>query len=224
MKKLSLFWAPVLLVLLLFSGCLEYTQDGEINRDGSGEMKIRYSFSGPDMQKRELAGQYDTLNIRREHTNEAYTFKKISSGFDEKGNWFAEIEIAFKNVNDLSKAKMFNRFEFNFTDGAAGQYKFTQYIRPPSDLNKGGRGFDETFYYRFDGEVVSHNAQKVEGDTYIWHFALNEIGDGKYIEATFAPAPPFNYFYLIAGCVVVVIAAVWVLIKRKMKKESTAEI
>ena len=39
----------------------------------------------------------------------------------------------------------------------------------------------------FSGEVVTHNAPKVEGRTLVWDYTLAEIGSGKTISVTFIP-------------------------------------
>lgn len=217
MKRYFLATALIFTISFLISGCLEYTQKAEIMRDGSGSMTIRYSFPPGSDLGRTYAQRFDTATIRREVTEEAYTIKKISTQMKEGDQWSAEIEITFKNVSDLNSTRLFNRFDIFFGDGAAGQMKFSQYLKPLPDKPDPRNPVKQTFIFEFDGEMITHNAHKTDGNKYIWEFTLDQIGDGKYIEATFAPQEP-NYivFYIIGG-VLVVAAAGFILFRRKKR-------
>lgn len=217
MKRYSLATALIFTISFLISGCLEYTQTADIMRDGSGSMTIRYSFpSGSDLG-RTYAQRFDTATIRKEVTEEAYTIEKISTQMKEGDQWSAEMEITFKNVSDLNSTRLFNRFDIFFGDGAAGQMKFSQYLKPLPDKPDPRNPVKQTFIFEFDGEMITHNAHKTDGNKYIWEFTLDQIGDGKYIEATFAPQEP-NYivFYIIGG--VLVVAAVGFVLYRRKKR------
>ncbi|KAA0252703.1 MAG: hypothetical protein EDM75_12055, partial [Chlorobiota bacterium] len=102
MKRYLSVLFPLLLLSFLSTGCLDYTQEGEIRRDGSGSMTIRYSFPPGSVQGRELAQRFDTATIRKDFTFEGYTIKKISSEMKEGDQWSAEMEIEFKTVTDLN--------------------------------------------------------------------------------------------------------------------------
>lgn len=215
MKRYFLATALIFTISFLTSGCLEYTQTAEIMRDGSGSMTIRYSFPPGSEPGRTYAQRLDTATIRKEFTEEAYTIKKISTEMKEGDQWSAEMEITFKNVSDLNSTRLFNRFDIWFGDGAAGQMKFSQYLKPVPEKPDPRNPVKQTFIFEFDGEMVTHNAHKTDGNKYIWEFTLDQIGEGKYIEATFAPQEP-NYFvfYLIGG-VLIVAAVGFVLYRRK---------
>lgn len=215
MKRYLLATALLLTVSFLTTGCLDYTQTAEIMRDGSGSMTIRYSFPPGSVQGRELAQRFDTATIRKDFTFEGYTIKSISNEMKEGDAWSAEMEIEFKTVTDLNASPLFNRFDIFFEDGAAGQVKFSQHLKPQPEKPDPRNPVKQTFIFEFDGEMVTHNAQKTDGDKYIWEFTLDQIGDGKYIEATFAPQEPNYFVYYLIGGVLVVAAAGFVLYRRK---------
>ncbi len=209
----------LLVISLLFAGCLNYSQETVLNRDGSGTMKITYSFPPGSEQGRALSQELDTAKIRERIQDTLFTIKKLSTKMAEGDAWSATLEIEFKSIQDLNNTRLFNMFDISYTDGAAGQKKFMQYLKPASEKVDPRMEFKRTFTFEFDGEMVTHNAHKVEGDKYIWEFKYNEIGDGKYIEATFAPQEPDYIVIYILGALVLVAGVVLFLIKRRKEKQ-----
>lgn len=215
MKRYFLATALIFTLSFLVTGCLDYTQTAEIMRDGSGSMTIRYSFPPGSELGRTYAQRFDTATIRKQVTEGAYTINRISTQMKEGDQWSAEIDISFKNVMDLSATRLFNRFDIYFGDGAAGQMKFQQYLKPLPDKPDPRNPVKQTFIFEFDGEMITHNAHKTDGKKYIWEFTLDQIGDGKYIEATFAPQEPTYFVYYIIGGVLVVVMVGFFFYRRK---------
>ena len=218
MKRYLLATALLVTVSFLTAGCLDYTQEGEIKRDGSGSMTIRYSFPPGSEMGRTYAQRFDTATIRKEVTEEAYTIKKISTQMKEGDQWSAELEIEFKTVTDLNATRLFNRFDIWFGDGAAGQIKYTQYLKPTPEKPDPRNPVKQTFIFEFDGEMVTHNAHKTDGDKYIWEFTLDQIGEGKYIEATFAPQETNYLVFFLPGVAIIFGVAIWFALSRRKKK------
>jgi len=221
MKLNALTFSILLFVSLVTAGCLNYSQETQLNRDGSGMMKLSYSFPAGSQQGRELSQQLDTAEIRKRIQDTLFTINKISTKTGEGGAWSVQLEIGFKSVEALNNTRLFNMFDISFQDGAPGQKKFLQYIKPSSERPDPRIEFTRTFIFEFDGETITHNAHKVDGSRYIWEFKFNDIGDGKYIEATFAPQEP-NYivFYILGGLLVVAVLVFFLLKRRRVKPAS----
>lgn len=218
MKLNGLSFYIILVSSLMIAGCLNYSQETQLNRDGSGNMKLSYSFPAGSQQGRELSQQLDTAEIRKQVQDTLFTINKISTKTGEGGAWSVQLEIGFKSIEALNNTRLFNMFDISFQDGAPGQKKFLQFIRPSSERPDPRIEFTRTFIFEFDGEVITHNAHKVDGSKYIWVFKFNDIGDGKYIEATFAPQEPNYIVFYILGALVVVAGLGFFMLKRRKTK------
>ncbi|MBP9123936.1 MAG: LPXTG cell wall anchor domain-containing protein [Ignavibacteriaceae bacterium] len=218
MKNIFILFATVVLFGGMLSGCLNYTQKTVLNRDGSGTMKLGYAFPAGSQTGRTIAQEFDTAKIRKEIFDTLFTIDKIETKIDSGDALTININISFKNIRDLHNTKLFNMFDISLEDGAPGQMKYQQYIRPSGEKPDPRVLFFRKFIFEFDGEMITHNAHRQEGDEYIWEFRYDEIGDGKYIEATFAPQPP-NYLpiYIAVGAVLVAVGG-FILIKKRKKK------
>ncbi len=218
MKNIFILLLSVLLFGVLLPGCLNYTQKTELNRDGSGTMKLVYAFPAGSQTGRTITQEFDTARIRKEIFDTLFTIDKIETKVDSGDALTININISFKNIRDLNNTRLFNMFDISLEDGAPGQLKYQQYIRPSGEKPDPRILFIRKFIFEFDGEMITHNAHRQEGDEYIWEFKYDEIGDGKYIEATFAPQEP-NYLpiYIVIGVVLVGIGG-FILFKKRKKK------
>jgi hypothetical protein len=224
LKKQSIFFTLLFLMsfAIILTGCLDYTQESQINRDGSGTMKLSYSLPPGSEQGRTLAQEFDTATIRTRLKDTAYTIVSLTRTMDSTDAFSVVIEISFNDIRLLNSAQLFNRFDLSFEDGAPGQKKFSQYIRPQSDKVNPRMQFLSKFIFEFDGQMITHNAHKVEGDKYIWEFKVQDIGDGKYIEATFAPQDTNYTPFIIAGVVAIflIFAIGFFIVQKKIQKAS----
>jgi hypothetical protein len=180
------------IIILSFQGCLNYIQDVHLYPDGSGKMKITYWMKSPDNENISIINKLGIFvpdSIRHEFTSPYSSINNIEVYADTTDSTtHAIIDLSFTHIDSLNKAKAFFGAEFSLKDGAAGQKVFSQFIPPYAT----GFGIDRSAYhvtykYTFSGEVVTHNAPKVEGRTLVWDYTLAEIGSGKTISVTFIP-------------------------------------
>ena len=121
----------------------------------------------------------------------------------------AVIKFLFTNIDSLNNIKAFSEANFSLRDGAAGQKIFSQFIPPiATGFGMDGSNYNVTYKYKFSGEIITHNAQKIEGQTLTWHYTLAEIGRGKTISVTFRPyklkETPF-WIYIVSGVVLLIV-------------------
>ncbi len=182
----------ITIFIFTFQGCLNYIQDVRLYPDGSGKMKITYWMKSPDNENVSIINKLGIFipdSIRHEFTSPYSSINNIEVFADTTDSTtHAVIDLSFTHIDSLNKAKAFFGSEFSFKDGAAGQKVFSQFIPPYAT----GFGIDRSAYhvtykYTFSGEVVTHNAPKVEGRTLVWDYTLAEIGSGKTISVTFIP-------------------------------------
>ena len=181
-----------LILILFFQGCLNYIQEVKLYPDGSGKMKINYWMKSPDNENVSIVDKMGIFNpdsIRNEFTSPFSSIDNIEVYADTTDSTtHAVIDLSFTHIDSLNKAKAFSGSEFSLKDGAAGQKVFSQFIPPYAT----GFGIDRSAYhvsyrYTFSGEIITHNAPKVEGRTLVWDYSLAEIGSGKTISVTFIP-------------------------------------
>ena len=155
-------------------------------------------------------GIFNADSIRNEFSSKYTKIENVEVFSDTTDSTtHAVIKLSFSNIDSLNYIKAFSEANFSLRDGAAGQKIFSQFI-PPIETGFGidGSNYNVTYKYVFSGDIITHNAQKVEGQTLIWHYTLAEIGRGKTISVTFRPfklkETPF-WIYIVSGFVLLIV-------------------
>jgi len=185
-----------LVLSLIFAGCLDYQQEVSLYPDGSGIMNIRYWMKIQDSSALSSVNQINFFN--RDSLKQSFkskfisikdTVKDIKTFYDTTTKMYhVDIKLYFTHIDSLNKTRPFAESNFSLQDGAAGQKVFSQYIPPASSgLAIDASHFQVTFIYSFPGEIIAHNATKVDEKKklYIWSYSLNELGKGKTISVTY---------------------------------------
>jgi hypothetical protein len=201
------------LLIITFSGCLNYIQDVNLYPDGSGTMKINYWMKTPDTSSIKALGKIGIFNpdsIKKEFSSRFTNIKEVRVYSDTTDSTMhSVIDFSFTQIDSLNQTKAFAEAHFSFKDGAAGQKVFSQFI-PPIATGWGidGSSFKIQYKYTFSGEVVQHNAHTQEKKTLIWNYNLSELGSGKTISVTFIPykikETPY-WIYMISGMVLIIV-------------------
>ena len=209
MKKL-LF---LLLLVPFIPGCINYIQDVNLYPDGSGKMKIHYWTKTPDTSSAKFLGKISIFNqdsIKKEFTSPYTKVDGVKVYADTTDSTtHAIVEFSFNSIDSLNQTKGFENAHFTFKDGASGQKVFSQFI-PPTATGFGidGSNFKIQYKYTFSGEIVQHNAQKIEKKTLVWNYTLSDIGTGKTISVTFIPykikETPI-WIYMMSGAVLLIV-------------------
>lgn len=204
----------LLLIAILFTGCLNYYQEVKFKIDGSGNMIVKYWMKLPEGDTAGFIQQYGIFNkdsIRKDYSS---TYTKVESikvyADTTDTTMHAVVEFSFTSIDSLNKMKRFSQSAFSFADGASGQKIFTQFV-PPVAIGFGAdtSALTLTYKYTFPGEIIAHNAQTVDGKTLTWKYKQMEIGQGKTISVTFRPyklkeTPAWIYF-LCGGVLLIVV-------------------
>lgn len=204
---------PTIILILNFSGCLNFQQEVSLNPDGSGTMKIHYWLQVSDPVKMitlDQVGLFNADSIRSQFTSSFSEVTNISVYSDSTDTTsHAVIELSFSNIIDLNNMKPFSEAEFVLQDGAAGQKIFSQFISPiATGFGFDGSAFQVEYIYSFPGEIITHNATKVKKNNYIWSYQLSEVGKGKTISVTYRPfklkETPY-WIYALSGFVLLIV-------------------
>lgn len=183
----------LLIIGLQLQGCINYTQKVSLNRDGSGTIEVHYWMDIPESDSTGLlpdsVGIFDSTKIREVFTADYTTVQSITVYRDSTDSTLhAQIIMDFQHLDSLNALVPFQGYEFSFKEGAAGQSVVSQKI-PPLPIAQGAEPtkFIATFIYDLHGEMITHNAQKIDGTKLSWRYFADEIGQGKNIAITYKP-------------------------------------
>ncbi len=211
MKKIIRFL--LLFIIVILSGCLNYTQEVSLNTDGSGTMKIHYWMKIPQSGQLEMIDQLGIFNkdsINAQFTSPYSALEDVEVYADTlDSTYHAKIELTFVHIDSLRLTKPFSDAQFSLKDGAAGQKIFSQFIAPiATGFGLDGSEFSVTYIYNFPGEIITHNAPIVEKKNLIWKYNLSELGKGKTISVTYRPfklkETPL-WIYILSGLVLSIV-------------------
>ena len=176
-------------------------------------MKIHYWMKTPDTSSIKLLGKIGIFNadsIKKEFSSPSTKMENVKVYADSTDSTTHSIvEFSFTRIDSLNNVKAFADAQFTFKDGASGQKIFSQFIPPiASGFGIDGTNFKIQYKYTFSGEVVQHNAHKIEKKTLVWNYNLSEIGSGKTISVTFIPykikETPY-WIYMLSGAVLLIV-------------------
>ncbi len=210
MKNLLIIILPL---FLAFQGCLNYYQDINLYADGSGKMRITYWMKMPDNENLKILdkiGLFNADSIRNQFSSKYNKITDVEVYTDSTDSTtHAKIEMTFNHIDSLNYTKAFSDSRFSLEDGAAGQKVFTQFIPPiATGFGFDGSNFMVTYKYTFGGDIITHNATRVDGRVLIWEYTLSEIGSGKTISVTFKPyklkQTPY-WIYVLSGVVLLIV-------------------
>lgn len=200
-------------LLLFLSGCLNYIQDVNLYPDGSGVMKIKYWMKYSDTSSSifyEQLGIFNEDSIRSQFSSAHSVIENIQVVRDTSDSTSQVfIDLSFVHIDSLNDTKAFYDADFSLIDGAAGQKVFSQFIPPiATGFGIDGTNFRVTYKYTFSGEIITHNANKIEKNTLVWDYNFAEIGSGKTISVTFRPfklkETPY-WIYALSGVVLLIV-------------------
>ncbi len=210
------------LLIIIFSGCLNYEQKTKLYPDGSGIMQINYWMTlkeKTDLEIIEKIGIFNPDSITKEFSSEYFDLNEVEVYSDSSDSTIhAVINISFPNIDSLNKSKIFSSSQFKLSDEIGDLKRFTQFIAPYTT----GFGFNEekfrvTYSYTISGDIIYHNAIRRNDQTLIWDYTLDEIGSGKKIEVVFKPfklkETPY-WVYILSGFVLLIVF-VYLVSKRK---------
>jgi len=182
----------ILILPLVFTGCLNYYQEVKLAIDGSGSMHIDYWMLLPDEESASVVskiGIFTPDSIKKEFSSKYSIVEDVVVYQDTTDSTtHALLDLTFTHIDSLNKTKAFSDVQFSFREGAAGHIVFSQFIPPiATGFGIDGSAYYVRYQYIFAGDIITHNAHTSSGRTLTWQYALSEIGGGKTISVTFRP-------------------------------------
>jgi hypothetical protein len=210
-----------ILVISLFSGCLNYKQEVILYPDGSGKMKIDYWMKFMNEESEKVVDNLGIFNPDSIKSGFQSAYSKVENvtiyrdTVDSSSH--ALINISFNHIDSLNNTNIFAEYNFSFLEKTGGQINFSQFVPPiATGFGIDARNFIVTYKYTIPGEIISHNASQVSGKTLTWQYKLSEIGGGKTISVIFQPyklkETPI-WIYVLSGAVLLLV--LFFLLKRR---------
>ena len=199
----------LILSISMLNGCLNYYQEVTLYPDGSGKMKIDYWMKFTNEESKKVVdnlGIFNTDSIRSGFQSAYSIVDNVSVyGDSTDSSTHALVDLSFDHIDSLNKTHVFSEYEFSFVEKENGQVIFNQFIPPiATGFGVDASKFTVKYIYSIPGEILSHNAEEVNGRRLTWEYNLAEIGGGKTISVTFQPyklKETPSWIYYLSGAV-----------------------
>jgi len=163
-------------MLLLFEGCITYTQKTEINTNGSGEISITYSARKNNIILGKIDGFAFTERKARanyESTNTDITELKVVENTSDS-TISVSVKLSFKDFNKLSLAKGFSKCKPSWQIHQDTIF-FSFIVLPDSSVKEIPEiGGSLHFEYHFPTKIIQTNGKK-DGKTVSWDFNIKDL-------------------------------------------------
>ncbi len=179
MKKILITFSSVLFVFLLgvfLFGCVDFEMQTELNKDGSGTMKIHYWTKKSNLTMGTSVGDFsfDENQVKSNYSsgNTEVTELKIEDN-DADSTKHVKLTVKFKDFNKISDAKGFAKTKPYWGEGKDDmEFKF---IVNKQEQSSGLTSSNVLKYeFEFPAEVVSTNGVK-DGKKVTWDKTLADL-------------------------------------------------
>jgi hypothetical protein len=224
-----LSFVALLVLTLALMGCIDYEQKGKLNADGSGVASVHYwTKSSNVMFLTSSALKFDEASVRQQYAGGGVTIKgdiKIEENQVDSTK-HVHVELEFADINNVKNAPAFANTPVSYEKKGDNMF-FTQTLKLDTNATKLGMdAYSISYAWEFPGNVIDHNAQKVEGKAYAWNYKLSDLSkdiDMKVVLAGVSGGPSggdtgggsSTTIIIIVAAVVVVLIAVILMMRKK---------
>ena len=158
-----------LVIIFLFSGCIELEQQTKLNADGSGTMNIHYWTKTSNIIGEEIAGfgfTDDKVNVNYTSPNTEVSEVKIEKNLEDSTT-HVSLKLTFKDINRITDAKAFSKVKATWEKHADGMLFQYILIKDTANANKPGMNdYKLSYEFEFPNEIVRANGNV--GDTKVY--------------------------------------------------------
>jgi len=236
----------VLVLSLLIAGCINYEENVELNKDGSGKMTMHYSIAqqlysmmqmGQDSgeKKDEMPFKFKESEIRADLAAPGVTVDKIESKAEGDQQHFF-VNVSFKKITDLNQTKSFSKMKFVwkeedkkivFQQILEGEKKNAE-SNPMGDQMASAMLGNAKFVFKIQlpGKALpapdTNGAIQPDGKTVVWEYPLLEASKGQTMTAKFESGGfslpvSLPVIAAIGGGLLISIVALFIIIKMARK-------
>ncbi len=205
MKRLSKF-ITLLFVMLIITGCVRQKVSMEISKNGEISVSaiIAYADSTGRSVTEEERAQYKASGFKiEEYEADDYKGVKLSKKYKiSEVSSDSTVSLSLKNLLVTEKPKMFQKV-------GDKKYKANFILDATVESGQTGSGADISYTVTLPSKPISHNADKVDGNTLTW---TADLGDVKNINYEFSLSGSSNVLWIILGIIGVAIIAIIVVV------------
>ncbi|MBE2219667.1 MAG: hypothetical protein IAE90_15755 [Ignavibacteria bacterium] len=186
-KKLLVFCSVLFVFAIYLSGCVNFDQKTAIKQDGSGSMTVHYWTKMSNVKSSTELGSFsfEEAKAKSNYTSSNTDVKNVK--VEEKlgdSTKHVTVELSFKNINDISSAKAFEKIKASWKEGKEGM-DFTYFV-PKDTSNAGNMGSSDivlNYEFEFPAEVLKTNGRK-DGQKIIYEKKLSDLKNDLEMTAT----------------------------------------
>lgn len=185
--KPALLFVLTLCTALYFTACVNVNQKTAINGDGSGTIKLEYWAKMNNLKSSTELGSFsfkeDKAKQNYTSSNSEVTSIKIEDKLDDSTK-HVYMDIKFKDFNNLSSAKGFEKTKASWKEGKEGKdFMFTLNQDTSNAKSMGSSDYKLTYTFEFPGEVLKTNGRK-DGKSVVWDKTLADLKTDVEMTAT----------------------------------------
>ena len=218
---LKIFAATLVLVFAVYlSGCVNVDQKTKVSKDGSGEITLHYWTKMSNVKSSDDLGGFaftkDKASSNYSSSNTEVKDVKVEEDLEDSTK-HVTVEMTFKDLNNLSSAKGFEKIKTSWKEGDDGMdFTYTLLQDTSSAKNMGAKDNKLDYEFEFEDEVVSTNGRK-DGNKVVWNNTLADLKEDVEMTATIKGGKKGCGLFGIE-LPLVVFAGIIFLVNRKRKK------
>lgn len=172
---------------LYLTGCVNVEQKTTLKQDGSGSMKVHYWTKMSNVESNSDLGGFSFEEAKAKQnyssSNTNVTGVKVEKKLDDSTK-HVTVELTFKNINDISSAKAFEKVKASWKEGKDGMdFSYTIAKDTANAKNVGSSDTKLNYEFEFPAEVLKTNGRK-DGQKVIYEKTLADLKDDIEMTAT----------------------------------------
>lgn len=186
-NKFYIISAVLILFAVYLAGCVNYEQKTALNKDGSGTMTVHYWTKMSNLKSGKDVGNFsfDESKAKSNYSssNNEVTSIKIKDNLEDSTT-HVEMDIKFKNINEINSAKGFEKVKASWKEGKEGM-DFSYIVAKDTSAAK-NMGANENvlnYEFTFPDEILSTNGIK-DGKKVKWNRNLSDLKEDLEMTAT----------------------------------------
>ena len=186
-KKLFVLSALLIAFAFYLAGCVNVEQKTTLKQDGSGSMTVHYWTKMSNVKSSTELGSFsfDEAKAKTNYTSKNSEVKSVKVEDNlEDSTKHVTVDLTFKNINDLSSAKGFEKVTTSWKEGKEGMdFIYTLAKDTSNAKNMGASDTKLDYTFDFPAEVLVTNGRK-DGQSVVWEKTLADLKEDIDMTAT----------------------------------------
>lgn len=186
-KKMFVFFSILFVSAIYLAGCVNLEQKTALKQDGSGSMTVHYWTKMSNVKSSTELGSFSFEEAKAKSNYSSSNTEVKNVKVEEKlgdSTKHVTVELSFKNINDISSAKAFEKIKASWKEGKDGM-DFSYFV-PKDTSNAGNMGSSDivlNYEFEFPAEVLKTNGRK-DGQKVVYEKKLSDLKNDLEMTAT----------------------------------------